>query len=593
LASSESLTHRPHFSSRWSKTIEEEFLKLDQCIVALQQYPDAARYNELRKKWEQLAWLSPLVHPKGIPTSIDNNRHWQINEDVVAAEYQEAGALQKIEYQVFKGNLNRAVVFTSLQEFSNFVSQLKNAAAHDHKSGYFEVSEIKDQLTYLLASELYRQFSLQLSGHFRLHQDLAIEDTRAFFNSLRQWGHLLGITKTPGWSKKLYQLQNRLHEADYASLDRMALYVKDLRPLYRLTVANIDVEDCSQRFGLPGNKNGELFDWQWFSTQRPSITEEQVHLGRLLFFDPLLSGNWRRSCASCHQPSKAFADGRATSMAFDFPQRITRNAPSLVNAFIQSDKAGHGLEKLDVEQFLQSVFNHPQELRISSSEIVRRLGLSDGYLNLFERAYPNSGLDSTTVLKALSAYVLTLNDMESVFDTALRSSAKLPEDAIQGFNLFLGRAGCGSCHFPPFFSGRKPPFYRDREIQSLGITNRLQGIRTKDEDTGVGAYRMDARYNYFFQTPSLRNLSKTAPYTHNGSLVTLPEILTYLCEGEYDGLATLPPGSITLDPKERSMIIAFLRELQGDIHERENKNITLPVLDHSDQHANRRPAGLY
>ncbi|MEL6357691.1 MAG: hypothetical protein AAFQ37_12250, partial [Bacteroidota bacterium] len=66
-----------------------------------------------------------------------------------------------------------------------------------------------------------------------------------------------------------------------------------------------------------------------------------------------------------------------------------------------------------------------------------------------------------------------------------------------------------------------------------------------------------------------------------------------LCEGEYDGLATLPPGAIALDPTERSKIISFLSELQGTIHERENKNLTLPLLDRSNRHAQRRPAGLY
>ncbi|MEL6143523.1 MAG: cytochrome-c peroxidase, partial [Bacteroidota bacterium] len=352
------------FTDEWTLALEEEFLQLEQRIDKLRQYPSKNDYDKLRHQWERLAWLSPLASSEGVPTYIDNNRHWQIDEAVVSADYPEAGALQKIEYQVGQIEPDTSVIFTSLREFSSFISTLKNTAI-DHWPGNFEVPQKNDRLAFLLSTELYRQFTLQLSGHFRLHQPSAVDDAKAFFASLRKWGQLLGLDTKPAWKKRLRLVQNVLRRSSFTSLDRMDLYTAHLRPLYQLMVTDIDLDACSQYFNLPGAVDGELFSWQWFSTQRPPLTSSQINLGRLLFFDPLLSGNWRRSCASCHQPSKAFTDGRATSMAFDFPKRINRNAPSLVNAFINSDQAGHALEKTDVEHFLQSVFDHTQELRIT------------------------------------------------------------------------------------------------------------------------------------------------------------------------------------------------------------------------------------
>ncbi|MGI9173757.1 MAG: cytochrome-c peroxidase, partial [Rhodothermales bacterium] len=181
-------------------------------------------------------------------------------------------------------------------------------------------------------------------------------------------------------------------------------------------------------------------------------TPERVELGRLLFFDPVLSANNRRACASCHQPGKAFTDGLPKSTGFDFEPGLLRNAPTVINAGLQGSSA-YDQTTETVEQRIRTVVENAHEMHTSLEEAADALRLSPEYVARFEAAFGElSGGDAATQRKmargievALADYVRSLSSLDSPFDRYARGETDaLPEAARRGFNLFMGKALCGT-----------------------------------------------------------------------------------------------------------------------------------------------------
>ena len=275
-------------------------------------------------------------------------------------------------------------------------------------------------------------------------------------------------------------------------------------------------------------------------------TTAKVALGKDLFFDPRLSGNNRVSCATCHVPNKAFADGRAFSIGVK-GQKLARNTPTILNLGFQKELFWDGRAKSLEEQALMPV-KSPQEMNQPIEELILELKTIGEYRESFTRAFED-GINAVNVAKALAAYERSLISKPSPYDDYLNGDKKaLSVSALRGLELFEGDAGCVRCHNGPLLSDGK--FYR------LGVGRGDVGravITGKRED----AYR--------FRTPSLREVSRTAPYMHDGSKKTLYQVVEYY----YRGVPTRGPEGLELDVEplsDRSFteiddLVAFLRTL--------------------------------
>lgn len=278
-------------------------------------------------------------------------------------------------------------------------------------------------------------------------------------------------------------------------------------------------------------------------------TPEKVALGKQLFFDPRLSGDNTISCATCHLPEKALADGRNRARGRD-EQTLLRNTPTLLNVVFHSSFFWDGRAGTLEEQALMPI-QDPDEMNQDLDELEEELTAVDGYVEQF-RAVFGTRVTRGSIAKALAAFQRTLITKPSPFDRYLEGQEDaLSEQARRGLELFVGEADCARCHHGPLLSDGQ--FYR------LGVGRADKGraaVTGSREDTGK------------FRTPSLRNVAQTAPYVHDGSMQTLDQVVEFYLRG----VPAHPTGDLPLDIapllglsySEVTSLVAFLESLTGE-----------------------------
>jgi cytochrome c peroxidase len=299
-----------------------------------------------------------------------------------------------------------------------------------------------------------------------------------------------------------------------------------------------------------------------------------VALGQRLFDDPRLSGPGTRSCAFCHDPVRGFADGKARSELLRSGVAHQRNTPTLIDAAYQpalfaDSRAG------SLETQVDLVLKSPTEMGGSADQAAARLRADPSYREEFARAFPgsDSALTARSLRVAVAAFVRSLNGLNSPFDRALRGdTAALSEAAHRGFTLFMGKARCGTCHFLPLLNGTLPPDFVSSEPEIIGVTERpLSRHARLDPDPGRGGVDNEPTHRGAFKVPTLRNISRTAPYMHNGAFQCLEDVVDFYDRGGGAGSGadvpgqTLPARPLHLSEGEKSDLIAFLRSLDDSI----------------------------
>ncbi|HHS95239.1 MAG TPA: cytochrome-c peroxidase, partial [Phaeodactylibacter sp.] len=302
---------------------------------------------------------------------------------------------------------------------------------------------------------------------------------------------------------------------------------------------------------------------------------KNIQLGKMLFHDPILSKNLDMSCATCHDPKKAFTDG--------LPKGITshKGKPNIIHTPTTIDVAFGtrffwDLRVYTLEQQVADVFRNPLEFNLSFAEAAQRLEQSEKYRQMFTDIYggiTKRPIKRRSITNAIAAYVNTLISFDSPFDKYVRNESDvLSEDAIRGFNLFMGKAACGTCHFVPTFSGLVPPFYMETESEVLGITLGLDTLNPR-LDTIIGRFGNGKRketfdfFKHSIKTVTLRNIELTAPYMHNGLFNTLEEVIEFYDKGGGAGMGlqvenqTLPAEPLQLSQQEKKDLIAFMHSL--------------------------------
>lgn len=305
------------------------------------------------------------------------------------------------------------------------------------------------------------------------------------------------------------------------------------------TLAKIDVP-----LGLPP-----------LASNRP-VTVEQITLGKRLFFDTKLSSDNTISCASCHDPAKGFADGRKVSVGVG-GKLGRRNAPTVLNAAYSRLQFWDG-RAASLEEQAAGPIGNDLEMNQKHGMCVTKLSGDPNYVADFEKAFGRGEITMAKVQDALASYEKTLLSGNSAFDRYQYGGDKsaLSPEAIRGFSLF--GANCVSCHLiTP--SGA---LFTDGLFHNIGI-----GVNAEGELTDLGRYEKskDEDDKGAFKTPSLRNVAKTGPYMHNGSLKSLREVVDFYVGGGNSNEhldSRIKP--LELSGKDREALIAFLESLTGE-----------------------------
>ena len=262
------------------------------------------------------------------------------------------------------------------------------------------------------------------------------------------------------------------------------------------------------------------------------LTREKVALGRRMFFDKTLSRDRTIACATCHDPRRAFTDGRPVAVGVS-GRKGARNAPTLVNRVYGKSFFLDGRAPSLEQQAIEPILN-PKEMDMTIPELEARLKLP-----------------ANEIAGALASYVRTILSGDSPYDRGSFSPL-----AKRGLVVFRGKGHCIACHAGPNLTDES---FHNTGIAWLGGELRDPGrfaISGKPEDRGA------------FKTPTLREVGRTAPYMHDGSLATLEDVVEYYDQGgnTNPGLdPDLRPLHLTAD--EKRALVAFLRSLSGPVRE--------------------------
>ncbi len=307
-----------------------------------------------------------------------------------------------------------------------------------------------------------------------------------------------------------------------------------------------------QHAGVGGLKTGLSFVREGFSPA-------EIDLGRLLFFDPALSGDGTVACSSCHDPAAGFADGRATSKGIG-GKSGQRSAPSLWNVGLLQrlfwDAHADTLE----EQMLGPLYSEV-EMGNTPERLLATLNGLPAYVELFAQTFHSKAVTLPQIYRALAAFESSLISLNSRYDHyAHGDHAALSGAEIEGMNVFRSFvARCAECHTPPAFT--------NQQIAVLG-TPEPEG---KPLDEGVAAISGDQSVRGGFKVPTLRNIELTAPYMHSGHFKTLREAVAFYNGGRGHAVPAGEKLNIhwhiwqpDLAESELDLIVAFLKSLTDE-----------------------------
>ena len=381
------------------------------------------------------------------------------------------------------------------------------------------------------------------------------------------------------WISSLQKTINELKKGAFDSFDRYN-FIKNNTD-YQLAL----VKETSEDWNIELNTSRALdpnatrvFSKDFFninafkSPNSPEITPERVALGKALFNDTKLSKNNAISCATCHIATKAFTDGKTIATGVD-GGILTRNTPTLPYAVYQKSFFYDGRSAV-LEDQIVSVTNSKKEFHIDLETIVEKVEGTPFYVEQFNELYKGN-VTSLNVRNAIATYIRSLTPFDSKFDRNMQNLENtLSVQEKKGFNLFMGKAACATCHFPPTFYGTVPPKFDETEFENLGLT-KTDDFKAPilDDDPGLFyPYEVEERRG-FFKTATVRNIEITAPYMHNGAYKTLEKVLEFYNAGGGSGMGlevpfqTLPSDSLNLSQNETSSIIAFLKTLTDKQYE--------------------------
>lgn len=286
-------------------------------------------------------------------------------------------------------------------------------------------------------------------------------------------------------------------------------------------------------------------------------TVEKAQLGRRLFFDPILSNDGTVSCASCHQPEHGFASPDPVAIGIG-GKKGTRNAPSVLNRVFGTQFSWDGRDS-SLEQQALGPLKSETELGGDLDTVIANIRKDSSYVEAFAEVFNGGKSDGESVTienitKAIACFERTLNTGNSQVDRFRSAEYEaLSKSARQGLWIFESRAGCWKCH-----SGSN---LTDEDFHNTGV-----GHGEENRDEGRMAATKDKKHQFQFKTPSLRDVERTPPYMHDGSLKTLREVVEFYNRGgnPKDQLLDDEMKPLELTDEEVVFLVDFLKALSGD-----------------------------
>jgi cytochrome c peroxidase len=284
----------------------------------------------------------------------------------------------------------------------------------------------------------------------------------------------------------------------------------------------------------------------------------KAELGRMLFFDPILSGSRARSCASCHNPGLSWGDGLARSIG-EGQQAMSLRAPTLLNvAWVP--RLGWDGKFRDLESVAFAPITSAANMNLPEAVLIERLEAIPGYVRSFAAAFDEAPITRAKIEAALATYERSIVSAGSPFDRWIMGEERaIDAGAKRGFELFRGKARCAECHRGWAFT--------DSSFHDIGSAT--------GEDIGRGRlFPTSVKLRYAFKTPTLRDVARRAPYMHNGALATLEDVIALYDRGGIER----PSRSELIAPlglaqSEKTDLIGFLNALTGA-----PQPVALPVL---------------
>jgi len=478
---------------------------------------------------------------------------FQVIEEFIFPEYNaKLKATLLTEMGILSANLKRLVKVSKTNEFTD---------AH-----VFDAMRL----------EVFRIITLGITGFDSPIAQQSIPEARAALKSIEKYYKIYAANSEDA---SLQQVLTTLEEgkqylknnSSFNAFDRAFFIRKIANPLsigLHKTQVLLKIPFLKETRGLKTNAK-TLFDSNAFDVEAFSAfpdyetTPDKIALGKLLFNDPVLSGDNSRACASCHHSEKAFTDGLEKAMALDGKSLVKRNTPTLTHIAFQRvffyDSRVNYLEDQAV-----AVIKNENEMHGSLVQSVLALKNNVSYVAKFQTAFPNKEIDEFGIKNALASYIRSLSTYDAKFDAYMRGDEKFDWNEVAGFNLFAGKAKCATCHFIPLTNGTVPPSFMKSESEVLGVPNQYKNV---DADLGKFDLTKAEIHRNSFKTPTIRNVELTAPYMHNGVFKTLEEVIDFYNDGGGNGLGfnlpnqTLPEDKLNLTDLEKKQLIAFMRTL--------------------------------
>jgi cytochrome c peroxidase len=278
--------------------------------------------------------------------------------------------------------------------------------------------------------------------------------------------------------------------------------------------------------------------------KRNPYSDAKARLGRMLFFDPILSGSRQFSCASCHNPSLSWGDGLPHAIG---EKPLPVRTPTLLNV-AWTPKLGWDGHFRNLEAVAFGPITAKKNMNLSEQELIKRLADIPGYVRAFHETFGGRSITRQNIELAIATFERSIVSGEAPFDRWISGDDDaISASAKRGFDLFNGKAQCASCHSGWAFT--------DSSFHDIGSA--------KGNDLGRGKlFPTSVKLRYAFKTPTLRDVARRRPYMHDGSVATLEEVINLYDRGGIDR----PSRSESISPlklkeAEKSDLIAFLQTL--------------------------------
>lgn len=285
-----------------------------------------------------------------------------------------------------------------------------------------------------------------------------------------------------------------------------------------------------------------------------AMNDDKITLGKLLYFDRRLSKDNTISCASCHNPFHGFTDPNPTSAGVG-GKLGGRNSPTVINRLFSAEQFWDGRAKDLEDQAHGPLINAVEMAMPSHDTVVQRVKAVKGYAPLFKKAFGDDRIDMKRAAQAIAAYERTVVAGNSPYDRYQAGDRDaMSPSAVRGMALFNGKANCKACHTGFNFT--------DETYQDIGV-----GMNKPQPDNGRFDATKDAADRGKFKTPTLRNITQTAPYMHDGSEATLLQVVEFYNRGGI-GNPNLSKEirPLNLTEQEQRDLVAFLESLTGEVN---------------------------